>query len=82
MKSLENLSSFISKYMTVLVILVAAIALIQPWTFKWSAPKITILLGIVMFGMGMTLRLRDFKLVFQCPKDVFVGALEIGRAHV
>ncbi|MCR5439817.1 MAG: bile acid:sodium symporter family protein [Selenomonas sp.] len=75
MKSLEKLSSFISKYMAVFVILVAAIALIQPWTFKWAAPKITILLGIVMFGMGMTLRLRDFKLVFQRPKDVFVGAL-------
>ena len=75
MKSLENLSSFISKYMAVFVILVAAIALIQPWTFKWAAPKITILLGIVMFGMGMTLRLRDFQLVFQRPKDVFIGAL-------
>ena len=75
MKSLERLSAFISKYMAVFVILVAAIALIQPWTFKWAAPKITILLGIVMFGMGMTLRLRDFKLVFQRPKDVFVGAL-------
>ncbi|TYZ21946.1 bile acid:sodium symporter family protein [Selenomonas ruminis] len=75
MKSLEKLSAFISKYMAVFVILVAAIALIQPWTFKWAAPKITILLGIVMFGMGMTLRLRDFKLVFQRPKDVFIGAL-------
>jgi len=75
MKSLEKLSSFISKYMAVFVILVAAIALIQPWTFKWAAPKITILLGIVMFGMGMTLRLRDFQLVFQRPKDVFIGAL-------
>ena len=61
--------------MAVFVILVAAIALIQPWTFKWAAPKITILLGIVMFGMGMTLRLRDFQLVFQRPKDVFIGAL-------
>ncbi|WP_033170233.1 bile acid:sodium symporter family protein [Selenomonas sp. ND2010] len=75
MKSLEKLSAFISKYMAVFVILVAAIALIQPWTFKWAAPKITILLGIVMFGMGMTLRLRDFQLVFQRPKDVFIGAL-------
>ena len=75
MKSFERLSAFISKYMAVFVILVAAIALIAPWTFKWAAPKITILLGIVMFGMGMTLRLRDFKLVFQRPKDVFVGAL-------
>ena len=33
------------------------------------------LLGIVMFGMGMTLKLSDFKLVFQRPRDVFIGAL-------
>ena len=75
MKAFEKISAFISQYMAVFVILVAAIALIQPWTFQWAAPKITILLGIVMFGMGMTLHLRDFKLVFQRPKDVFVGAL-------
>ena len=75
MQFLEKLSNFISKYMAVFVILVAAIALFQPWTFKWAAPNIALLLGIVMFGMGTTLRLRDFRLVFQRPKDVFVGAL-------
>ena len=75
MRFLEKLSAFISKYMAVFVILVAAISLFQPWTFKWAAPKITILLGIVMFGMGMTLRLRDFRLVLQRPKDVLAGAL-------
>lgn len=75
MKFLGKLSDFISKYMAVFVILVAAIALFQPWTFKWAAPNIALLLGIVMFGMGTTLRLRDFQLVFQRPKDVLVGAL-------
>lgn len=75
MKSLEKLSAFISKYMAIFVIAIAAIALFEPWTFKWSAPKVTILLGVVMFGMGMTLRIRDFKLVFQRPRDVFIGAL-------
>ena len=77
MRFLEKLSGFISKYMAVFVILVAAIALFQPWTFKWAAPQIAILLGIVMFGMGTTLRLRDFRLVFQRPKDVLVGAFRI-----
>ena len=75
MKSLEKLSVFISKYMAIFVIAIAAIALFEPWTFKWAAPKVTILLGVVMFGMGMTLRIRDFKLVFQRPRDVFIGAL-------
>lgn len=75
MKSLEKLSAFISKYMAIFVIAIAAIALFEPWTFKSAAPKVTILLGVVMFGMGMTLRIRDFKLVFQRPRDVFIGAL-------
>lgn len=75
MQTMEKISNFISKYMAAFVIIVAVIALLQPWTFKWAAPKITILLGIVMFGMGMTLRMKDFKLVFQRPFDVCVGAL-------
>ncbi len=75
MKFMERLSAFISKYMAVFVIVIAAVALFQPWTFKWAASKVTILLGVVMFGMGMTLKLEDFRLVFQRPRDVFVGAL-------
>lgn len=75
MKLLEKLSAFVSTYMAVFVILIAAIALFQPWTFKWVAPNITYLLGLVMFGMGMTLSMKDFKLVFQRPKDVAIGAL-------
>lgn len=75
MQYLSKLSDFVSKYMALLVIIVAAIALFEPSSFAWAAPKITILLGIVMFGMGMTLKLSDFKLVFQRPRDVFIGAI-------
>ena len=75
MKALEALSNFISKYMAAFVIIVAAVALFMPWTFTWAAGYVTYLLGIVMFGMGMTLRFEDFRLVFQRPKDVLVGAL-------
>jgi BASS family bile acid:Na+ symporter len=71
----EKISSWVAKYMAAIVIIVAAVALLQPWTFKWAAAWVTILLGIVMFGMGMTLRLQDFRLVFQRPRDVFIGAL-------
>ena len=75
MEFLEKVSAFISKYMAAFVIIVAAIALFEPSSFKWAAPQITYLLGIVMLGMGMTLRLEDFRLVFQHPKDVFIGAV-------
>ena len=33
------------------------------------------LLGIVMFGMGLTLKPEDFKVVFSRPKDVIVGCV-------
>ena len=38
-------------------------------------PYVGWLLGIVMFGMGMTLKLADFKVVFTKPKAVIVGIL-------
>lgn len=72
---LERLSAVVSKYMAVLVILIAAVALFEPASFQWAAPQITALLGIVMFGMGMTLRIQDFKMVFSRPKDVFIGCV-------
>lgn len=75
MAFLEKLSGFISKYMAAFVIIVAAIALFNPSSFKWAAPQITYLLGIVMFGMGMTLKMKDFKMVFSRPKDVFIGCI-------
>ena len=75
MQTFEQLSNFVSRYMAFFVILIAGIALVQPWTFLWAVPWITILLGIVMFGMGMTLRFADFKLVLQRPRDVFIGTV-------
>lgn len=72
---LERLSGVVSKYMALLVIFIAAISLFEPASFQWAAPQVTILLGIVMFGMGMTLRMRDFKMVFSRPKDVFIGCI-------
>ena len=75
MQILEKISSFVSKYMSAIVIIVAAISLFLPSTFLWVTPHISILLGIAIFGMGMTLKLTDFKAIFKNPKDVLAGAL-------
>jgi len=75
MQLLEQISNFVSRYMAVFVIAIAAISLFQPWTFLWTVPYITILLGVVMFGMGMTLRFEDFRLVLERPKDVLIGTI-------
>ncbi len=61
--------------MAVLVVAFAASALILPPAFEWVAPQIPILLGVIMFGMGMTLRVEDFKEIFRRPRDVLIGVL-------
>ena len=73
MNFVEKLGKLVGKYFALLVIIAATIALFQPKTFLWVKPYISILLGIIMFGMGMTLKKDDFKEVFTRPKDVFIG---------
>ena len=62
--------------MGVLVLLAAVFALLFPDTLSSVRPTvINYLLGVVMFGMGLTLNLQDFKVVFSRPKDVIAGCL-------
>lgn len=75
MRKLEKLSGLVSKYMVALVIIVAAVALILPPTFTWVTPRIAPLLGVIMFGMGMTLKFQDFQEIFKRPRDVLAGVL-------
>ena len=70
---MEKISSFVSKNMLWLVIICAAVALLLPASFTWVAPQISKLLGVIMFGMGMTLRIEDFKEIFRRPKEIFIG---------
>ena len=75
MKLLENIGNFISKYMAILVILMAGAALAAPRTFTGIAPHVSLLLGVVMFGMGITLRGSDFRRILEYPRDVCIGVL-------
>lgn len=76
MKTLEKVSDFVGKYMAVIVIAVAALALLAPNTVSFiKTSYVNYLLGIVMFGMGLTLKPSDFKVVFSRPKDVIVGCI-------
>lgn len=76
MNFLQKMSAWIAGHMSLLVVLIAALALFLPASFVWIAPSaITPMLGIVMFGMGLTLKPTDFKLVLMRPKDIIVGEL-------
>lgn len=73
---MKKLCHYISEYMGVLVLAAALLALAFPAVLQQIPTTfINPLLGIIMFGMGLTLNLRDFKIVFSRPKDVIVGCL-------
>ena len=73
---MKRLCKLISDYMGVLVLAAAVVALLFPSVLQQIPTKvINYMLGVVMFGMGLTLNLKDFKIVFSRPKDVIVGCL-------
>jgi BASS family bile acid:Na+ symporter len=47
----------------------------QPELWIWFQPYIAIGLGVIMLGMGLTLRLSDFSDVFRMPKIIAIGVL-------
>ena len=73
---MRKLCNYISKYMAVLVLVASGVALMFPSVLE-HVPTTVInpLLGVIMFGMGLTLNLKDFKIVFSRPKDVIIGCL-------
>lgn len=71
-----TIAAWIAAHITIVVIAVTAVALSFPASFTWiNTSAITPMLGIVMFGMGLTLRPSDFKPVLQNPKSIIIGEL-------
>lgn len=74
MKVIEKISEFFGKYMALIVLAVAALALFVPQSSLWiDTSWINYLLMVVMFGMGLTMKPKDFALVFKRPKDILAG---------
>lgn len=73
---MKKLCHYISEYMGILVLVTALLSFAFPQLLQQVRPTvINYLLGVVMFGMGLTLNLQDFKIVFSRPKDVIIGCL-------
>lgn len=62
--------------MGLIVLLVAALSLLWPASFLWiDTWAINPMLGLIMFGMGLTLSPTDFRIVLSRPKDILIGCL-------
>ena len=73
---MKALGEFAGKFMAVIILAVAAIALFLPASGLWIETSwINYLLMAVMFGMGLTLKPSDFAVVFKHPKYIIIGGL-------
>ena len=87
MKALQKASKFLSDYTSLVVIAIAVVTFFVPAMMGWVnnplfvdpvSNKFTcqsIIIGIIMFSMGLTLTTEDFKILAQRPFDICIGAI-------
>ena len=76
MQLLKRISKFLADKTSYFVIAVAIVAFFLPGGFSWvKGTNQSIIIGIIMFCMGITLSKEDFKILAKRPLDIFIGAL-------
>ena len=76
---MKRLFKIIEKYFFIIILIAVAISIIYPNSFNWVLEEfmglniINILLGIILFGMGTTLKIENFVNVFKKPKEIILG---------
>lgn len=71
----------IEKYYFIIILLAVAVSLFYPNAFQWvlsdynGITVLNLLLSIVLFTMGTTLKADDFVRVFKNPKEISLGLL-------
>ncbi len=73
MKYLSFINSAVTSLFTLWIIIFSAVAFYIPSPFAGLSGLIVPVLGMIMFGMGMTLRAGDFRRIMKRPRDVGVG---------
>ena len=87
MKTLQKVSKFLSNYTSIVVIAIAVVTFLVPQFMKWVNFKLfldfvgnkftsqSIIIGVIMFSMGLTLTTDDFKELKKRPFDICIGAI-------
>ncbi|MBC7279331.1 bile acid:sodium symporter family protein [Nocardioides sp.] len=73
MNTVRQVSAFVGRWFALIVLVAGAIALATPSTFDGWAAQVPLLLQIIMLGMGMTLRPRDFAIIGRRPWALVLG---------
>ncbi len=75
MKKIEQAITCLTRYIGVVIIIFSVIAFFLPSGFAWATNYTSWFLGAAMFGMGLTIRVEDFRSVFTHPKEIIIGCI-------
>lgn len=73
MRTLATAAAFAGRWFGLFILASALLGLLVPDQAAQLTPWISALLGVIMFGMGLTLRPADFTLVLVRPQAVLLG---------
>ncbi len=73
MRLLSQLNQLLIRYFALWVVFISVVAFYQPALFIPIKPYIQYLLGLIMFGMGMTLQTEELKQALSQPKPLLIG---------
>ena len=86
MKTLQKAGKFLSDYTSAVVIAIAVVTFLVPQLMGWVNYQLftdmvgnkftsqSMIIGIIMFSMGLTLTAENFKILAQRPLDICIGA--------
>lgn len=86
MKLLQKGSKFLSDYTSLVVIAIAVVTFFVPAMMGWVNYQLftdmvgnkftsqSLIIGVIMVSMGLTLTTKDFKILAQRPLDICIGA--------
>ena len=75
LQSFQNLSRWLATHASLFVTAIAVLTFFVPDLFAWvRGTTQTVILGIIMLTMGLTLTTNDFRILAKRPLDILVGA--------
>ncbi|WP_431870028.1 bile acid:sodium symporter family protein [Nocardiopsis eucommiae] len=75
MTVVKKVADFVGRWFAVLVLAGAVVGLLLPEQTSLITPHVSLLLGVIMFCMGLTMRPQDFAVVARHPKAVLLGVV-------
>ena len=73
MQTFRRVSAWLSRKIGFIIIAFSLAAYLVPGMFSWAVTYTSAFLAVIMFGMGLTIRMEEFRAVFVRPRALVAG---------